>query len=56
MEEIWNSLSTFRKVLNFTDGWEVAQMNAWHRLNAAATSKLIMIFIPVSAMHNMYLF
>ncbi|KAI5120986.1 hypothetical protein M0805_000447 [Coniferiporia weirii] len=36
MEEIWNSLPTFRKLLGFTEGWEVAQMNAWHRLNVAS--------------------
>ncbi|KAH8109612.1 hypothetical protein DFH11DRAFT_1515335 [Phellopilus nigrolimitatus] len=37
MEEIWNSLPTLRKLLGFVDGWEVTQMNAWHRLNAAAS-------------------
>ncbi|THG96822.1 hypothetical protein EW145_g7712 [Phellinidium pouzarii] len=35
LTEIWNSLPTLRRLLSFTEGWEVAQMNAWHRLNVA---------------------
>lgn len=39
IQEIWNSLPTFRKLLSYPDGWESTRLNAWQILNASATSK-----------------
>ncbi|EJC99455.1 uncharacterized protein FOMMEDRAFT_148678 [Fomitiporia mediterranea MF3/22] len=47
MQEIWASLSSFRKLLSFSDGWEITQMNAWHILNASMTASEMLQF-PIS--------
>lgn len=36
MQEIWESLSSLRSILDFENGWHTAREYAWDRLNLAS--------------------
>lgn len=38
-EELWNSLPSLRKLLNFTNAWDQVKTYVWERLNAAVTGE-----------------
>ena len=48
MEEIWQCLPTFRKLISFTGGWDEVRMNAWQLLNAAVTCLYLCPFCLLS--------
>ena len=47
MEEIWYSLPSLRKVLEFEDGWDSAKTFAWQRLNTAASSMCLCLLLEL---------
>ena len=52
MEEIWYSLPSLRKVLEFEDGWDSAKTFAWQRLNTAASSMYLFLLLELKGINK----
>ena len=52
MEEIWYSLPSLRKVLEFEDGWDSAKTFAWQRLNTAASSMCLFLLLELKGVNK----
>ena len=52
MEEIWYSLPSLRKVLEFEDGWDSAKTFAWQRLNTAASSMCLFLLLELKGINK----
>lgn len=47
MDELWSTLPSLRALLNFKNGWEAAQREAWEVLSDAICGELLPQYLHI---------